>query len=455
MVNKFFLRGLGFFNDAYDLSVINIVNVILKHQYGSAYSTDMKSNVSTAALIGAVLGQLVFGFLGDMYGRKNCMIATCAILIIGGILTAAAYGGSASGTLWFLVIARGILGFGIGGEYPLAASSSSEDATNPADRNRRVALTFSLQGVGFFVAGAMGLIMVNVLDENTKNLEIMWRVLFGVGVLPALFLVYYRITAEETHVYKNMLADEVHMKKVRWSFIIRHYWKSLLGTAGTWFLFDIVFYAQNLFTASILTVVGAKSTLRTTALQNVIISLVALPGYYVACLFINRMGRKRIMIQGATVMTIVFLILGIWWSDIKQSSAAFIVLFGLTLFFANFGPNMSTFVMPTEMYPTAIRSSCHGFSAASGKAGASIGSYGFSLWVDNPNFGYKGTWFTFAGISLLTIILTIFFMFDNNDEASVMDEDFKAKLAGEGEDVRKSFASELGAPLDHYVENKA
>ncbi|KDO26879.1 hypothetical protein SPRG_20421 [Saprolegnia parasitica CBS 223.65] len=265
MVNKFFLRGLGFFNDAYDLQVINIVNIILKHQYKAEYTADMKSNVSTAALIGAVLGQLAFGFLGDMYGRKNCMVATCAILIIGGILTAAAYGGSDHGTLWFL----------------------------------------------------------------------------------------------------------------------------------------------------------------------------------------------RIMLQGCTVMTVVFLILGIWWDEIKKSSAGFIVLFGLTLFFANFGPNMSTFVMPTEMYPTAIRSSCHGFSAAMGKAGASIGSYGFSLWVDNPSFGYVGTWFTFAGISVLTIVLTVFCMFDNNDEASVMDNDFKAKLAMEDDDVRKSFVSQMDEPLDHYVENKA
>ncbi|EQC26756.1 hypothetical protein SDRG_15406 [Saprolegnia diclina VS20] len=303
MINKFFLRGLGFFNDAYDLSVVNIVNIILKHQYKEDYTSDMKSNVSTAALIGAVLGQLTFGFLGDMYGRKNCMIATCAILIVGGILTAAAYGGSDHATLWFLVIARGVLGFGIGGEYPLAASSSSEDATSPADRNRRVSLTFSLQGVGFLVAGVLGLIMVNALDETDQNLEIMWRVLFGFGVLPALFLVYYRITAEETHVYKTMLAEEVHMKKIRWSFIIRHYWKSLLGTAGTWFLFDIV-------------------------------------------------------------------------------------------------------------------------------------------------FGYVGTWFTFAGISVLTILLTVFCMFDNNDEASVMDNDFKAKLAMEDDDVRKSFVSQMEEPIN-------
>ncbi|RHY37355.1 hypothetical protein DYB38_013094 [Aphanomyces astaci] len=420
MINKFFLRGLGFFNDAYDLSVINIINVILEHQYTtSVYDARMKSNVSAAALIGAVLGQLAFGVLGDIYGRKNCMVATCALLIVGGILCAAAYGGSAINTLWFLVLARGLLGFGIGGEYPLAAASSSEDATG--------------------WASLLGLLMVNVLQDNAHDLEVMWRVLFGFGVLPALFLVYFRITAEETDGYKNMLAGNVHVAKVRWSFILKHYGKSLLGTAGTWFLFDIVFYAQNLFSASILSVVGAQSDLKTIALQNLLIALVALPGYYTAVFFINKMGRKLIQLQGLTVMTIIFLVLAIWWDDIKQTAWLFVILFGLTLFFSNFGPNMSTFVMPTEMYPTAIRSSCHGFSAAMGKAGASIGSYGFSLWVKDPSFGYDGAFYTFAGISLATIVLTWFCMFDNNEGSEVMDEEFKNKLLDEDKDTRDSF----------------
>ncbi|OQS07716.1 inorganic phosphate transporter [Thraustotheca clavata] len=446
MVNKFLLRGLGFFNDAYDLSVINIINVILQDQYTKGvYTAQMKSNVSSAALIGAVLGQLTFGFLGDMYGRKSCMVATCVILIVGGILCAAAYGGSAVNTLWFLFVARGILGFGIGGEYPLAAASSSEDATSTADRNRRVALTFSLQGVGFIFAGLMGLLMVSVLDETKTQLEIMWRVLFGVGVLPALFLVYFRITAEEPEAYKTMLTEEVHLRTVRWTFILKHYGRSLVGTAGTWFLFDIVFYAQNLFTASILSVVGAKSTLRTIALQNVLISLVALPGYYVAVFFINRMGRKNIMLMGLTLMTIIFLVLGIGWHSISGNATVFIILFGLTLFFSNFGPNMSTFVMPTEMYPTAIKSTCHGFSAAMGKAGASVGSYGFALWVDNPSFGYIGTWYTFAGISLLALIVTWFCMFDHNGESSELDNEFKALLAQEDMETRKSFSHDTYA----------
>ncbi|KAF0689454.1 hypothetical protein As57867_019042, partial [Aphanomyces stellatus] len=93
-----------------------------------------------------------------------------------------------------------------------------------------------------------------------------------------------------------------------------------------------------------------------------------------------------------------------------------------------------------EMYPTAIRSSCHGFSAACGKAGASIGSYGFSVWVNNPSFGYAGAWYTFSGISLATIVLTWFCMFDNNEGAAVMDEEFKNKLMEEDKETRESFA---------------
>ncbi|DAZ92880.1 TPA: hypothetical protein N0F65_011583, partial [Lagenidium giganteum] len=105
-MNKFLIRGLGFFNDAYDLFVMNIINIVLTEQYTKhVYTANMKSAVSAAALIGAVIGQLLFGYLGDMFGRRVNMIATCVLLIFGGILCTVAYGGSAEGTLWFLVIA--------------------------------------------------------------------------------------------------------------------------------------------------------------------------------------------------------------------------------------------------------------------------------------------------------------------------------------------------------------
>ncbi|GLJ22764.1 hypothetical protein SUGI_0428760 [Cryptomeria japonica] len=55
----------------------------------------------------------------------------------------------------------------------------------------------------------------------------------------------------------------------------------------------------------------------------------------------------------------------------------------MTFFFANFGPNTTTFIVPTELFPARLRSTCHGISAAAGKAGAIIGAFGF-LYASQP-----------------------------------------------------------------------
>uniref|UniRef100_K3W5W2 Major facilitator superfamily (MFS) profile domain-containing protein n=1 Tax=Globisporangium ultimum (strain ATCC 200006 / CBS 805.95 / DAOM BR144) TaxID=431595 RepID=K3W5W2_GLOUD len=422
-MNKFVVRGFGFFNGSYDLFVMNVVNVLLTEQYGKqVYSTHMKSAVSAAALIGAAVGQLLFGVLGDMYGRKKNMIATCVILIVGGVFCTCAYGGTPSRTLWFLVGARGLLGIGVGGEYPLAAATMAEDANSVAHRNYRVALTFSLQGVASLLASILGNLLIQALANGPKGendphrLELVWRLLFGIGILPACVVCYYRINAPETEAYKAVqvrrraIAAERKERPRRWTrirFILKHYGKGLLGTAGTWFLFDIVFYAQNMFSASILSVIGVTdASLQVVSTQNAV---------------------------GPTL-----------WDDLKHNNAvAFILLYGLALFFSNFGPNMSTFIMPTEMFPTPIRSTCHGFSAAMGKAGAALGSFGFGFWVDNKRFGYTGAFYIFGGIALISIPLTWFCLFDSELRVAEMDDEFFEKLLQEDREHARgdSFAS--------------
>ncbi|GFY84947.1 phosphate transporter 1;4 [Actinidia rufa] len=58
-------------------------------------------------------------------------------------------------------------------------------------------------------------------------------------------------------------------------------------------------------------------------------------------------------------------------------------MYSLTFFFANFGPNATTFVVPAEIFPARLRSTCHGISAAAGKAGAIVGAFGF-LYASQP-----------------------------------------------------------------------
>ena len=53
------------------------------------------------------------------------------------------------------------------------------------------------------------------------------------------------------------------------------------------------------------------------------------------------------------------------------------VLYALTFFFANFGPNSTTFILPAEVFATKFRSTLHGISASMGKLGAVVGAFGF------------------------------------------------------------------------------
>ena len=87
--------------------------------------------------------------------------------------------------------------------------------------------------------------------------------------------------------------------------------------------------------------------------------------------------------MGFVILTILFLVLGIWFDTIRDNSKAlFFVIYSLIQFFSNFGPNSTTFIVPGEVFPTRYRSTCHGISAASGKLGAIVATLGFAEMKD-------------------------------------------------------------------------
>jgi Sugar (and other) transporter len=57
---------------------------------------------------------------------------------------------------------------------------------------------------------------------------------------------------------------------------------------------------------------------------------------------------------------------------LRSRAVAFVALYCLANFFANFGPNVTTFIVPGELFPTRYRCTAHGFAAACGKFGAII-----------------------------------------------------------------------------------
>ncbi|MFS8003467.1 putative ABC-type phosphate transporter [Helianthus anomalus] len=57
----------------------------------------------------------------------------------------------------------------------------------------------------------------------------------------------------------------------------------------------------------------------------------------------------------------------------NENRIGFVVMYSLIFFSANSGPNFTTFVLPAEIFPARLRSTCHGISGAAGKAGAIVG----------------------------------------------------------------------------------
>ena len=172
-----------------------------------------------------------------------------------------------------------------------------------------------------------------------------------------------------------------------WSreFFKRH-GRHLIGTMSTWFLLDIAFYSQNLTQKDIFPamnlvhkdyeVSALREVFETSRAMFVVALLGTFPGYWFTVFFIERIGRFIIQLVGFFMMSVFMLIIGIKYEYLKDHNKwLFAVMYGLTFFFANFGPNSTTFVLPAELFPTRVRSTCHALSAASGKAGAVIGSF--------------------------------------------------------------------------------
>jgi MFS transporter, PHS family, inorganic phosphate transporter len=83
----------------------------------------------------------------------------------------------------------------------------------------------------------------------------------------------------------------------------------------------------------------------------------------------------------------------------------FLLVYGVSYFFTEFGPNMTTFVLPSELYPVTMRTTGHGISAGIGKLGAFIGVFLFP--VLQSSLGLRGTLLLTAAVSGLGFALTL------------------------------------------------
>jgi MFS transporter, PHS family, inorganic phosphate transporter len=149
----------------------------------------------------------------------------------------------------------------------------------------------------------------------------------------------------------------------------------LVGTSAAWFLFDYAYYGNTLSLPVILKDVAPQASLIVKLLWTLAIFVVfAVPGYAFAVAAMDRIGHRRLQLIGFSVMAVAFLCLGAV-PVLTTVVGLFLAVFGLSYFFVEFGPNVTTFVLPSEVYPVSMRTTGHGVAAGIGKLGAFIGVF--------------------------------------------------------------------------------
>ena len=173
------------------------------------------------------------------------------------------------------------------------------------------------------------------------------------------------------------------------------------------------------------------SLIAETLTQLAIFAIAAVPGYFVAAAMIDRIGRKTIQILDFAMMAMSFAAISAI-PGIEKLVYPFLIVYGVSYFFTEFGPNATTFVYPAELFPVEARTTGHGIAAAAGKVGGSIGVFLFPILLSAG--GLFAAESCAAAVSVLGLLVTVFMLPETKGEELSAEE-------ADAEDARSAMAA--------------
>ncbi|KAF2436461.1 MFS general substrate transporter [Tothia fuscella] len=424
------IPGAGLLLEGYVLFSIGNIRPLLEASFPACWKDHTQCNVTWVhaidylEIIGIIVGQVLVGVIGDWLGRRWGLIQDAAIMFVGLLMLTAAWGVTQNGWVICYVWSLFFYGIGVGGEYPMTATSGMENAVGSGKvstkedrlhRGRKVTSAFLMQGWGQFFNQVILILLLIIFHHGSGNppyskLAAQWtyRVSFAIPAVGTLWLVYFRIYKMRS-ASKALNAAKKKSKVTGYDtqslkLTFTYFGPRIIATAGAWFANDVFFYGNKLFQNQFIAVLlpGNKSVM-VGWLYNLINVGVSLCGYYLASFFIDNKlyGRKKMMIVGFMADFILFCVPAFKYDYFATGPGihAFQAMYFLSSFFNQFGPNSVTFLVAAEVFPTPIRATAHGFSAAVGKMGALLAAVLYN-YIDTQTKFYVVPWFGLAGAIL-------------------------------------------------------
>jgi MFS family permease len=185
--HAFWASAVGWALDAFDYQVFSFMLTSVAAVF--ALSQAQAGLIATATLVVSAFGGMLAGVLADQIGRVRTLMVTVAVYSVFTFLS------GVSQSYEQLLVFRALQGLGFGGEWAAGAILVAEIA-NPAQRGRVLGAIQSAWAVGWGLAA-----IAYTLVFSVTNPELGWRILFWLGIIPALLIVYVRSFVQEPQVF--------------------------------------------------------------------------------------------------------------------------------------------------------------------------------------------------------------------------------------------------------------
>jgi putative MFS transporter len=411
--------GLGIFLDGYDTAMMAVAIVLISRSWHLTPAS--MGLIGASVLFGAMAGGAIGGRCADLYGRKWLYLIDIATFFLAAILSAFSW----NVTSFFVF--RFFVGVGIGIDYPLSATFLAEFAPR---RRRGSMMTWSF-GLFFYIGAVAALLVGYLLSRFGTDA---WRLLFASGALPAIGLLILRRTLPESP--RWLLREQRPQQAIaalrafqpdcplgveasspgpahshaldparsRWSELLcRRYLRRTALITLPWFLMDIVDYGYSIYIPTLLLAFGMKS-FGGAILLSAGMKCIGTVGFVLVAGSIERVGRIRAQSLGflglAAGMTAIALL--------AMSEARAIVPIALCMVFVkicNAFPDITTWMLPVELFPTDLRASAHGLATSFSRIGAATSVFLFPIL--QSSWGIGPLLLAIAAAQVLASLLTL------------------------------------------------
>jgi len=420
------LSAMGYFLDGYDLSVISVFTYVLTSFKFWHYTSLQLGFVSGAALLGALVGALLFGHYSDRIGRRYLYVFDLIFFVIFAILSGLAF------SIIQLIVYRFFLGFGVGADYALSPVYSTE--MYPTERRGMgYGWVWTFWPLGAAVSFLIGyaFYLVNPIDG--------WRWALGLGAVPALIVVILRARMPESSRWRvavqgtedavreaKELSAVTGLRETEIRGLMEAERKALAGVKPgsfaalfqgdfakrtaivwtQWILFDIGAYGYGLYGPTVISMLGFKGSLA--LLLSAAFYTLGIGGALTATFYNDVWGRRPLQLLGFGLMTLAMALL-VLSSLISTGISLALGSLGLVLwYYGNHeGPGNTMGLYAIELFPTKLRSTSMGSATAVTRFVSFLSAFEFPY--IGLTLGKLAFFEVLVGVMAAAFVFTIFF----------------------------------------------